>query len=676
MKKKEISLKFSAMALAVLLAGCGGGGSDGYYNQGGSTNTNSGNENNSGEGQTENKQPVNISDISLLDVNNTVIDVVTSEGAMALVQVTNEKNEPIASTIVRFQGDGILLGTSNGAVLTDNQGYARIAISPQSNITGAYQLTASTEYKQNSATSNVLYFTIAERQTTIKNIRVSANPIKAGDSVQVTLDTVDPVNSNAQNNVEINFSAKCGTFKDPIVNSVNGKVSATYHSVTSGGLLCADNDIITASTKDGKSTSTIPITISATPPNSIIYSSNETLLYTSTSGQTSTGYVEFTVQLDGKVVANQPVNVEILRGPTDLSFVSRGNRDSIPVISNNDGIVRVNLYPGAIPGPVEIKASLASDNKIFAVSRGVSIGTGRVTQTGLSLSVSKNALQGKMDGDAAVITARMVDRVGNPVPDNTVITFVTEGGSIDTRCLTKDGQCSVNLRTQDPRPKDNRVSVLAYVEGEKSFIDVNGTNIWNNSVDTLLHNIGSFYRDDNENGVYDNDIGEFLYKGHNGTAECATHTSADGQFPVLRFPNIAATCTNQLDAVIREQLIFSFSQDNAVIRSPKATMESGELTFQLFGNTAYSVPMPSGTKVQVEVEDNTDNDKSCSATLWFGNETVPTVFNMLTPTTFVASSQVYYSYRLKDCAVNDKFLIKVAAPNNQVSNKEVILIEK
>ncbi|WP_180178628.1 hypothetical protein [Acinetobacter sp. YH01005] len=34
MKKKEISLKFSAVALAVLLAGCGGGGSDGYYNKG------------------------------------------------------------------------------------------------------------------------------------------------------------------------------------------------------------------------------------------------------------------------------------------------------------------------------------------------------------------------------------------------------------------------------------------------------------------------------------------------------------------------------------------------------------------------------------------------------------------------------------------------------------------
>ncbi|WP_104489515.1 hypothetical protein [Acinetobacter indicus] len=34
MKNKEISLKFSAVALAVLLTGCGGGGSDGYYNKG------------------------------------------------------------------------------------------------------------------------------------------------------------------------------------------------------------------------------------------------------------------------------------------------------------------------------------------------------------------------------------------------------------------------------------------------------------------------------------------------------------------------------------------------------------------------------------------------------------------------------------------------------------------
>src|SRR5690606_14906686 len=126
-------------------------------------------------------------------------------------------------------------------------------------------------------------------------------------------------------------------------------------------------------------------------------------------------------KLDDKVVPNQQVNIEILRGPDDLNFVTKGNRSTTTILSDNNGIVRVYLYPGAKPGPVEIKASLASDSNIFAVSRGLSVGTGRVTQKGLSLSVSKNALQSKVDGDTATITARMVDRVGNPVPDGTAI---------------------------------------------------------------------------------------------------------------------------------------------------------------------------------------------------------------------------------------------------------------
>ncbi len=39
----------------------------------------------------------------------------------------------------------------------------------------------------------------------------------------------------------------------------------------------------------------------------------------------------------------------------------------------------------------------------------------------LSLSVSKNSLQNVIDGDTATITARLVDRTRNPVPDGTVI---------------------------------------------------------------------------------------------------------------------------------------------------------------------------------------------------------------------------------------------------------------
>ena len=52
MDKKQLGLKLSAVALAVLLASCGGGGSEGYYNSGSSNNSGStGNGSDTGNGQ-------------------------------------------------------------------------------------------------------------------------------------------------------------------------------------------------------------------------------------------------------------------------------------------------------------------------------------------------------------------------------------------------------------------------------------------------------------------------------------------------------------------------------------------------------------------------------------------------------------------------------------------------
>src|SRR5690606_30687452 len=100
------------------------------------------------------------------------------------------------------------------------------------------------------------------------------------------------------------------------------------------------------------------------------------------------------------------------------------------------------------------------------------------------------------------------------------------------------------------------------------------------------------------------------------------------------------------------------------------------LSFEVFGNTRYSVPMPSGSTIKVEAEDLTENNKSCSASLWFGNETVPAVFDLMTPASFSTSSQVYYSYRIKDCALGDKFILTATAPNGQVSKKEVSVTQR
>ena len=146
------------------------------------------------------------------------------------------------------------------------------------------------------------------------------------------------------------------------------------------------------------------------------------------SGSASSGQVEFTLYANGTVAADQEVNITLLRAPEDLSFVTLNNRAPKIVKSNSQGKVIVNLYPGDKPGPVEIKATLVSNENVSALSKNVAVAIGRATQDGFSLSVSKNSLQNKVDGDSATINVMLRDRTGNPVPNGTIVSFVSEGG--------------------------------------------------------------------------------------------------------------------------------------------------------------------------------------------------------------------------------------------------------
>jgi hypothetical protein len=78
--------------------------------------------------------------------------------------------------------------------------------------------------------------------------------------------------------------------------------------------------------------------------------------------------------------------------------------------------------------------------------------------------------------------------------------------------------------------------------------------------------------------------------------------------------------------------------------------------------------MPTGTTVSVTVEDNTKNNTlSCSSELATGITPVANLFNLMTPTTFKNSTQTYYGYRLKECAIGDVFKVSVASPDRKVS---------
>ena len=660
MISKQLGIKLSALTLALMLAGCGGGGSDGYYNNDGSSSGNITTNPSTGE----EVKSVNISTIQLIDRNGNLTQAIAAEGVSAQVKVTDQSGKGISGALVTFTvTGGVVLGSSNGAVLTNTNGEASISVKPENlNTNGAYQISAVADFDGTEASTPALNFSLQATNIILVDLTAASTQLESGGSTNITLKTQDANTKVNQNNVNVEFTAPCGKFEPAtVVSSNQGNVTTTYKAIGTDGKLCTGTQKILATGLNIPEVG-IDVSIKALEANSLVYTSNKVNLGIRKSGSASSGQIEFTLYANGVPIADQDVLIEKVQAPEDLSFVSFGNQNNKTIKSDSNGKVIVNLYPGDKPGPVEIRATLVSDKNVSAVSKNVSVSIGRVTQDGLSLSVSKNSLQNVIDGDTATITARMVDRTRNPVPDGTVISFVSEGGKVEPNCSTVQGVCSVTLTTQEPRPLDNRVNVLAYVEGDKSFTDLDGDNLYTKGVDRLLSNIGSFFRDDNEDNQYNKDygIGEFLYNRAvlGNKATCAPST--------IRQPNIADTCDDNLDTVIRQQLLFAFAENTPTFTNVKAS--GSLLSFNMYGNSAQSVPMPTGTTISVTPEDNTKaNNLSCTAELATGSSPVANVFDLLTPSTFKNSNQSYYGYRLKECAVGDTLKVSVSSPDSKVS---------
>src|SRR5690606_32455056 len=134
----------------------------------------------------------------------------------------------------------------------------------------------------------------------------------------------------------------------------------------------------------------------------------------------------------------------------------------------------------------------------------------------------------------------------------------------------------------------------------------------------------------------------------------------------IRQPNIADTCDDNLDTVIRQQLLFAFAENTPTFTNVKAS--GSLLSFNMYGNSAQSVPMPTGTTISVTPEDNTKaNNLSCTAELLTESSPVVNVNNLLRQRTFNNSYYSYDGYRLKERAVADSLKVSVSEADSKVS---------
>ncbi|MFW2176863.1 MULTISPECIES: hypothetical protein [unclassified Moraxella] len=605
--------QLSALALAVTLAGCGGGGNDTL-----APPINGGN-GESGNSTTTASSKLNITAVSLKDPTGNNTTTIDSTGANASVKVTDGEGKPVSGTIVTFNATGgVSFGTTNGSVLTDANGLATISVKPTNGTdTGAYSLSATTTYNEVTATSPNYNFSLQALNLTLSDITLATSQLEVGGSTNVTLITKD-ANGTVQPNIPITFTASCGTFTNTSATSnTSGEVSTTYKAIDANGNLCTGGSAkITASTTTG-TTKSATVTIASIQASSVVYTSTgEVKLGASNSGSSSSGQIEFTVYANGKPAANQEVIVSRVYAPNDFSFISLGNNQPKTLKSDSEGKISVTLYPGALPGPVELKATLVADANVTALSKDVSVATGRATQNGMSVSLGKNTLAIGVDGDSTSVKVMLVDRVGNAVPDGTVVSFVSEGGKITPNCSTKNGECEVTFTTQNPR-SDGRLSVVAYVEGDKSYIDSNGNNKFDIG-EPLQNNIGSFYRDDNENGQHD--FGEYVYIRPITGSPMACSTSNYAQPNLITqilstnpLQTVTHQCDNQLAAILRYEFVLGLAGNVPVFVPPFTTLTPNtikdtpiEYEFKMYGNGSKTVSMPAGTTISVSTKDNTN----------------------------------------------------------------------
>jgi hypothetical protein len=278
----------------------------------------------------------------------------------------------------------------------------------------------------------------------------------------------------------------------------------------------------------------------------------------------------------------------------------------------------------------------------------LTIQSGLPSQKFFSLAADRYNLEGRdYEGTNASITIRTADRNGNPVPAGTVVNFTAEGGQISPSCTLSwvDGiaLCSVTFSSQSPRPSDGRISILAYAEGLKDFIDNNGNNTFD-AGDTLI-DMGDAYRDDNESRAYE--PGEFVLS-HGGKETCPDDIGTS--------PSRANTCdSKQLSTTMRRQLVLIMSGSNASFSM--VSLSANQIGFSLTDEDG-SNPMPAGTSIASTVTDNTPNNNLACTVVKTAPSTILSTSNSRgTPVVITLSK----------CDAGDQVAVDVTTPKGRIT---------
>lgn len=611
---------------------------------------------------------------SLLDSGGVATTSVAASGYTVLsVTLKTKSGVVLPNQLIEVTGDANKVTfPEGGGGLTNASGTATIKVTRASLVaSGAGSLTITYSYKAGSlvaysaelpTTDKVITasvgYQLSTANITLTNLDVGAATLAAYGTRQISVQAnVNGVVSSSIP-VQVNFTATCGQIS-PTTASTNssGIATVSYAATDATGtsastLGCSGKTVEISASTSGATVVSKTVNIEAAAPTNLSFvAATPTTIFLDNSGGPTQSIVQFKlVNSRGEALLGRDIVLSLrtqVTGALKASFGTVGNTLPVTVTTDASGKVSVPVFSGTVPTSVVVNAALVSDASIKTDSAILTIASGRAAQARVSLSIKALSIEGlNLDGDSTDVTMSLADRQGNPVPDGTAVNFVTEGGvMIPPVCYTggvKDpatgffsnpgnSQCSVKIRSQEPRPSNGRVSILAYAAGEEDFVDRNFNNVFD-AGDTFT-DLGNAFRDDNENSAFD--AGEFSVPRTGSTTsgnECPGWLGRPG------------TCDGAWGiADVRKQAIIIFASGEAVIT--KNSMTSSNLSYKVSDKNSHSVP--TGSTVTVTAVSSSGN----CAVISGATQTIPST---LDPSDFETGFSL--------CATGDQIIVSVKTP--------------
>ncbi len=453
--------------------------------------------------------------------------VTAGSPATVMATVTNASGSPLSGQVVNFSTEAGLGQFSAPSALTNDNGQAVVTLLPADSTSAGADKVIATVSVDGKVTTASTGFQLTATQVTIGSFTADIQTLQPYEQTALTV-RLGGVSLGAPVNVQVSSScvaAGRASLTPTSVTTSTGVATFTYRDQGCGAFNTSDN--LQASVAGAAANAQLQLNLTPPAVSSISFATaSPNTIYLRGSGFVENSNVTFKVlDVNGTGVPNADVTLEA----TTLAGGLLLEGGSVPVNRRSDanGNVVVRVNAGTVPTPVRIKATLTGTS-ISTVSSNLAIAVGLPSQLNFSLSQGTRNIEGyDIDGTRNTYSIIASDRLGNPVPNDTAINFVTEGGQIEAIRFTSIANglsgAVANFQSSSPRPADGRITILAYALGEESFLDTNGDNVYTRGED--YQDLGDVFLDRLFNGTFNPAEDQFISLGIAGNDVCTTAAS-------------------------------------------------------------------------------------------------------------------------------------------------------